>query len=1102
MIVESPDASARLAAADAFVAAEPVDAEVLLVGASRQAVDDLARRGAQGRGARVGLHRLTLTQLAARLAAPALSADGLAPCSPLAAHAVAARATFDALGAGQIPYFAAVADAPGFSRTLATTLAELREACLAATAFTGVDAPGEEIARLLAAYEAQLAAARLADRAALLAAATAAVRAAPRDALIGLPLLLLDVPLATRAEAALVAALAAAAPRLLATVPSGDERTRQIWRGLNDGAIRALPSSAAGSLGRLQTYLFTEADPPPGATDDAVRIFSAPGEGREAVEIARAARAEAAAGTPFDGMIVALRAPESYTALLAAAFRRAGVPAYFARGTRRPNPAGRAFLALLSCAAEGLSAARFAEFLSLAQVPRRAPADAAAWTPPRDELLAASALLSDTAPAPAAAAATAAAEAATESAAAGATPWTSGAAPWTSGATPWTSGATPWKWEALLTDAAVIGGAERWARRIDGLARELALRADELAADDPEAPRLAGLGRLGVQLGHLRAFALPVIEQLAAWPNAAPWAAWLDHLRALAAATLHTPDPVLAVLAELAPMAAVGPVGLDEVRDVLADRLTTLTDEPPADRYGRVLVTTLDDLRGRRAAVVFVPGLAERIFPQRPREDPLLLDALRRQLSSGLDTQEDRGRHERLRLRLAVGAATRRLYLSYPRVDVAQGRPRVTSFYGLDVARAIGGGMPDVEAFEREATARVNARLAWPAPPDAADAIDVAEHDLATLRALIDAPAAERPPGGAQYLLELNAHLGRSLRARYMRWERAAWSAHDGLVGAPPEIAPLLARRRLTERAYAPSALERFAVCPYRFFLASVARLDPRPTVGALERLDPLTRGKLIHRVQADTLRALDAAGLLPLAAERHADAEHLLHQALDTVAARSADDLAPPIARVWQDEIAALRGDLLVWLRQLAAHGTDWSPLAVEYGFGLPPDPGRDPTSRRDEVLVDGFRLRGSIDLVERRRDGGALRVVDHKTGADTTSGGLVVGGGSVLQPVLYGVAAEVALGTPVEDGRLVFCTTRGGFGERIVPLDLRARQAGRQVLSTIDAAIAAGHFHPAPADGACARCDYRPVCGPHEAERARRKHPLPALAELRARP
>ena len=59
---------------------------------------------------------------------------------------------------------------------------------------------------------------------------------------------------------------------------------------------------------------------------------------------------------PFDEMAVFLRSPREYVGLLEDAFERAGIPAWFDRGTRRPHPAGRAFLALLSCAVERLSA--------------------------------------------------------------------------------------------------------------------------------------------------------------------------------------------------------------------------------------------------------------------------------------------------------------------------------------------------------------------------------------------------------------------------------------------------------------------------------------------------------------------------------------------------------------------------------------------------------------------------------------------------------------------------------------------------------------------------------------------------------------------------
>ena len=110
--------------------------------------------------------------------------------------------------------------------------------------------------------------------------------------------------------------------------------------------------------------------------------------------------------------------------------------------------------------------------------------------------------------------------------------------------------------------------------------------------------------------------------------------------------------------------------------------------------------------RGRTFRVVFVPGLAERMFPQKPHEDPMMLDdEMREPLGADLAMQEDRGQAERLLLRLAVGAATERLWLSYPRVEIAESRPRVPSFYALDIMRAITGRIPKHEELQDRAAA-------------------------------------------------------------------------------------------------------------------------------------------------------------------------------------------------------------------------------------------------------------------------------------------------------------------------------------------------------------------------------------------------------------
>src|SRR5204863_279949 len=79
-------------------------------------------------------------------------------------------------------------------------------------------------------------------------------------------------------------------------------------------------------------------------------------------------------------------------------------------------------------------------------------------------------------------------------------------------------------------EAAVIGGRERWARRLQGLLakRELAIAAAE---DATEAEALA---RRRDELMRLRDFAMPIVDALAGLPRAASWAEWLDALRALA----------------------------------------------------------------------------------------------------------------------------------------------------------------------------------------------------------------------------------------------------------------------------------------------------------------------------------------------------------------------------------------------------------------------------------------------------------------------------------------------------------------------------------------------------------------------------------------
>ncbi len=843
-----------------------------------------------------------------------------------------------------------------------------------------------------------------------------------------------------------------------------------------------------GDLACLRRFLFnTEEQPPVRAADGSLEFFSAPGEGRECVEIARRVLAEARNGVRFDEMAILVRSPRSYFGLLEHALGRADVPAWFDRGTRRPHPAGRAFLAVLACAAEHLSAARFAEYLSLGQVPQPDGDPSTEWTASHDEALGRMADVPDDE------LETEARQAATEPADADA-------------AVVAGSLRAPWRWEKLLVDAVVIGhDASRWARRLDGHARELERQRDEAAGEEgPESGRVHGLELTLEQLKHLRRFALPLIDILAAWPARATWGEWLAHFEALAPRVLRMPAYVLRVLADLRPMADVGPIDLDEARRVLTERLLTLESEPPSRRFGRVFVGTPQQARGRSFRVVFVPGLAERMFPQKPREDPLLLDDLRTGLDAALPTQRDRLAAERLLLQIASGAARERLYVSYPRIELSESRARVPSFYALDVMRAATGRVPDHEWLEERARVAGSATLAWPAPPRPEDAIDDQEHDLAVLRRLLDEKDRAAVKGHAHYLLSLNECLRRSVIDRWARGQ-TRWSPNDGLTAVSPQTAPALDAHRLTTRSYSLSALQKFSACPYQFVLSAIYRLQPVRAPEPLQRMDPLTRGSIFHDIQARFFRELRARGALPVTAATLDAAERVLDDTIDEVAAREHDELAPAVERVWADEVASIRRDLRAWLRYVAQDGAEWQPMRFEYGFG--PVPGeRDPTSRREPVTIEGgFTLRGAIDLIEEHRESKVLRVTDHKTGRRPDGiEKVTIGGGAVLQPVLYGVAVEAALGARVSHGRLFYCTSAGSFVQHPIPLNDITRARGLEVLRVIDRAIETGFLAAAPTEDACGWCDYRPVCGPDVRRRVQRKpqDKLADLLALRSRP
>ena len=1086
-IVRSGSAAARIGEARSWLLNRPPAEENVVVAGTSLAASEIIRDVAAQRGSGFGTRRSTLARLATEVALPSLAASGLTSATALTVEVLVARAVHFLIEGARLPKWRIVANTPGFARAVARTLLELR---MARVSPEEVAECAPELAIVLEAYEAELARAAVLDLPGIFGVALSATQAAEtRHSFLDQPTLLLDLPVATIVERDLVAALASRAPDVLATVVAGDDRSSKHLETALGCLIVDMPGQ--GDLADTQSQLFSTAPSSTRSrTSDAVEVLSAPGEGRECTEVARRVIQMARDGIAFDRMAVLLRSPAEYRSSLREAFERAEIPAYFFEGTVRPDASGRAFLALLRCAEQRLSAKRFAEYLSLSQVPD-ATADGA---PPPEVPGADRGIRNDD----------------------DVLPERLGRAdddldrcedtseplppdPETVSVVAGTLRALR-RWERLIVDAAVIGGIDRWRRRLAGLASELDLEASVHCDDAPRADRAR---RDRDHLGNLANFALPLLEDIADLPKRATWAAWLDRLASLATRALRRPAPVISTLAALSPLGPVGPVELRDVLGALGPRLLDLTEPPRGSRYGAVFVGPTDSARGLSFDVVFAPGLAERLFPRKVNEDPILLDTDRRRIDESLATVETRIATERLALRLVLGAAHRKIVLSWPRLELEPSRARVPSFYALEVLRAAEGGLPLLEELVGRSESTVHARLGWPAPDDPVRALDESEYDLALLAGLLQQPRASAI-GAARYLLKANPHLARALRFRARRWRRE-WTSADGIVQPSDPARAALAKHRLSVRTYSATTLERFAACPYSFFLHAVQRLARKDEAVAIDEMDPLQRGAFVHEVQFSLLTKLADERRLPVRPGTLKEAQATLDGVVSEVAAQHRERLKPAIARVWDDEIDVLRADLREWLRRASHDDSGFVPWRFEFSFGLPERPTGDPHSVQEPVPLEcGVHLRGAIDLIERHPDG-AIRLTDHKTGQRRMRDDSIVLGGASLQPVLYGLAAERLFpDAPVASSGLFYCTTPGQFERVDIALDGKAREAARTVAQTVDAAMAQAFLPAAPREGACKWCDFLDVCGPNEEMRTARKHqgPLAPLKQLRELP
>ncbi|HEV7498698.1 MAG TPA: PD-(D/E)XK nuclease family protein, partial [Vicinamibacteria bacterium] len=522
---------------------------------------------------------------------------------------------------------------------------------------------------------------------------------------------------------------------------------------------------------------------------------------------------------------------------------------------------------------------------------------------------------------------------------------------------------------------------------------------------------------------------------------------------------------------------------------------------------GAVHVGSLDALAGLPFRVVALPGLVEGGYPGVLRPDPFLLDgerealgrpaavpaapaaprrvtargsaAPRRQLSLfdeqpppaeptpptttvtapiALPTAQDRLVAERRAFQRALGQATERLILSYPRADARTGRERMPSLFFVAAAAAREGrsiGAADLEALVTEdATDEMPLDLA----------LDRSERDRRRVR-VGGRAAALAVAGGSAFFKQ--SHL--SARAR---WSNQL-TAYDGLVAFAPrdgvtsELAAEISRKLDPLTSPWPISASRLAVfarCGFQYLLECVLRLEPVEEPEERRRLDPLERGSLFHETAELFLRERRDRGELPLQdrPEGRRRLAEIADEQLDALVAKS----PPRFTALWDKERARFQAGMRDWFQREVDSGQRSVPAHFELAFGVARENAPGEPHLREPLAIDlgegrTLRVSGKIDRIDRRPDG-TLVLRDYKTGrAPRDDGGLFRGGRQLQIPVYILAAARIFPETPVVEAFLDYVD--GGRRVGVDPDAVRS-DSFRSLLRGLTDAIAKGHFVQEP--------------------------------------
>ena len=659
-------------------------------------------------------------------------------------------------------------------------------------------------------------------------------------------------------------------------------------------------------------------------------------------------------------------------------------------------------------------------------------------------------------------------------------------------------------WEIATRDAKISrftdqsdweNALDRYARSLDRRARRIESGADE-GTDKTDPESLKDTAR---NARFLKRF-INDLADIADTQDIISWSGWSEWMRKVIETYLAPNDDdidgldqVHDALTQIGQLDAVSQSHVDRgkfsrtVQRLLRKRVGA------SSGWGKsVLVAPLNAGTANAFKSIHILGMSEGVLPGPDRTDPLLSDHLRQVLDPNCERLLTRAKQlelERAMFQMARSSAPINHFYWNKAITGATNESYPSPWFVDEVQKANGQtnipvkSLMDPESQLVESVvplAEFHSRNHVPASTYEFDLLDVAiqSQSESTRTQILRQPSSEPLRAGHAV-----AQARRS----------GVFGPFDGGVGTSLV-------NTMSEWRTSATALENYATCPYRFFLANELRVTERVDPEESLELSALDRGTLVHKILENYL-------------ELHGvDLTVQGQQALREVAIAEIDRFQTEefigFNSIFELEKVKLLQELETWhrtgLQKLVGYDAEFM---TEQSFGREDDYGQ-------VELDDGFtiKLRGQIDLIAISPNRERARVLDFKTGRTSYSDidKDVTDAGRKLQLPIYSKAAFEILGGSTDIDAAYWFVFLSGADEfrpkNYVSFECATKEF-RPVIATIMGGIRAGAFPARPGDSQsygevkswknCEYCPYDTVCSSNRLIEWNRKKSAPVLQD-----